>query len=944
MIGPPKFVSESMIDSPLSGGNAAYLDRLYQDYLQDPNSVDGKWREYFARLERHRAAVPSRPASGANYSEREASKQSSVLRLINAYRMRGHKEAKIDPLGMLAQPTVPDLDPEFHGLGHEDLDQVFDSSSLAAEKRMSLRDILALLRGTYCRTIGSEYMHISNIEERWWLQSRLEPYRGRPDFDHEKRKEILWYVSAAEGIERYLHKKYVGQKRFSLEGGESLIPLIHELNHRAGGSGFKEVVIGMAHRGRLNLLVNILGKSPADLFSEFEGKHETEGTGDVKYHQGFSSDIQTEGGPVHLALAFNPSHLEIVSPVVEGSVKARQLRRGDRHGDSVLPVVIHGDASIAGQGVVMETLALGKTRGYGTGGTVHIVVNNQIGFTTSNPVDARSTTYCTDISKMVQAPVFHVNGDDPEAVVFITQLALDYRVKFNKDVVIDLVCYRRHGHNEADEPRVTQPMMYQRISELKTTRELYARSLIDEGVIEQQEADRIVEDYRESLDKHEVVAENLVENGDDQYLVDWTPYLGGSVREDVDTAVSMERLRDLGERLIRLPDGFETHARVTKILEDRRKMKDGELPLDWGMAENLAYAALVQDGHSVRLSGQDSARGTFFHRHAAIHDQKTGEIYIPLRNLFEGQTRFLVINSLLSEEAVMAFEYGYATAEPRTLVIWEAQFGDFANGAQVVIDQFISSGAAKWGRLCGLTLFLPHGYEGQGPEHSSARLERYLQLCADYNQQVCVPTTSAQFFHMIRRQALRRFRRPLIVMTPKSLLRHKLSTSSLDTLANGKFQTLIPEIDPHEEENVTRIVACSGKVYFDLLDARRKHERNDIAIIRVEQLYPFPRDLLTEQCERYPKARRVVWCQEEPRNQGAWYQINHHLRACIRDNQVLSYAGRAASSSPAVGSLAMHTQQQKDLVADALNLPESESKSGKAKTGQSKQKKQTKRK
>jgi 2-oxoglutarate dehydrogenase E1 component len=938
MIGPPKFVSESAIDSPLSGGNAAYLDQLYRDYQDDPESVDQQWRDYFRSLERRRGTelAPGTAAGQAAYSEKEASKQSSILRLINAYRMRGHQEADIDPLGMLVQPSIPDLDPEFHGLTQADMDQVFDSSSLSAPKRMTLRDILSLLKETYCRTIGSEYMHITNIEERWWLQSRLEPNHGRPEFDHEKKKEILWYMTAAEGIERYLHKKYVGQKRFSLEGGESLIPLLHELNHRAGANGFKEIVIGMAHRGRLNVLVNILGKSPADLFSEFEGKHETEGSGDVKYHQGFSSDIRTEGGPVHLALAFNPSHLEIVSPVVEGSVKARQLRRGDRHGETVLPVVIHGDASFAGQGVVMETINLSKTRGYGTGGTVHVVVNNQIGFTTSNPLDARSTLYCTEVAKMVQAPVFHVNADDPEAVVFITQLAVDYRIKFNKDVVIDLVCYRRHGHNEADEPRVTQPSMYKKISELKTTRELYAQSLVDEGVIKQEEADLLVEEYRDSLDKAEVVAEDLVDNGDDEYLVDWTPYLGGSWDEEIDTSVPQERLRDLGERLIQLPDGFETHARVTRILDDRRKMKDGEIPLDWGMAENLAYASLVEDGNSIRLSGQDSARGTFFHRHAAIHDQNTGEIYIPLRNLFEGQPRFLVINSILSEEAVLAFEYGYATAEPRTLVIWEAQFGDFANGAQVVIDQFISSGAAKWGRLCGLTLFLPHGYEGQGPEHSSARLERFMQLCAEYNQQVCVPTTPAQFFHMIRRQALRRFRRPLIVMTPKSLLRHKLSTSSLDALASGRFETLIPEIDPHDDDKIERIIACSGKVYFDLLEARRKNEMSHVAIVRVEQLYPFPRARLSEQFERYANARKVVWCQEEPRNQGAWYQINHHLRACIRDDQSLAYAGRAASSSPATGSLAMHNQQQKELVAAALGLPDGEK--------QDKQKKQPKRK
>ncbi len=926
MIGPLKFFSDSSRDSLLTGTNARFLEDRYRQYLDDPASVDEDWRHFFAGLDQQSAHLvkASRPAGrmAPRLTETAAAKQSSVLRVINAYRVRGHQQADIDPLGLLQPTPVPDLDPTFHGLNDSDMDQEFNTGSLAAPERMRLRDILELLRKVYCGTIGSEYMHITNTEEKRWLQARLEPMQGGARFDAEKRRDILERLTAAEGIEKYLHTKYVGQKRFSLEGSESLIPLIDELVQRGGANGVREIVLGMAHRGRLNVLVNILGKSPKDLFSEFEGKYnisELKGSGDVKYHQGFSSDIQTPGGPVHVALAFNPSHLEIVSPVVEGSVKARQLRRDDREGHSVLPVVVHGDAAFAGQGVVMETLSLSKTRGYGTGGTVHVIVNNQIGFTTSNPLDARSTLYCTEVAKMVQAPIFHVNGDDPEVVMIVTQLALDFRTQFRKDVVIDLICYRRHGHNEADEPRVTQPLMYQAIKKLPTTRELYTRRLVAEGVVTQDDANAMVTNYRDSLDAGKIVVRDFLQNVKNPYAVDWQPFLHGKWDDEVDTSVPVPRLRELAEQLQRLPDGFELHPRVKKIMDDRHKMADGELNLDWGMAETLAYASLVSKGHPIRISGQDSARGTFFHRHAALHDQKTGEVYLPLRNLFDEQSRFLVINSLLSEEAVLAFEYGYATAEPHTLVIWEAQFGDFANGAQVVIDQFISSGDAKWGRMCGLTLFLPHGYEGQGPEHSSARLERYMQLCADFNQQVCVPTTPAQFFHMIRRQAVRAFRRPLIVMTPKSLLRHKLSTSPLEDLGSGGFQVIIPEIDEHRNRDIERLVLCSGKVYFDLLEEKRKRELKNVVVIRVEQLYPFPRKQLREQMRRYKNAHEVFWCQEEPRNQGAWYQIQHHLRACVRPDQALLYAGRSASASPAAGYFSVHAEQQRKLVDSALS-------------------------
>ncbi len=920
MIGPLKFLSDLTRDTHLNASNAAFLEDLYAQYRENPRSIDEQWRRYFAALDQQPIAAPT--AAPPALPEAAAAKQSAVLRLINAYRVRGHQQSDLDPLHLTDHEPVPDLDPAFHGLGDADMDVEFNTGSLAAPDRMRLRDILQLVRTVYCGTIGSEYMHITATEEKRWIQAHLEPLHGKPQFSAEVRREILEHLTAAEGIEKYLHTKYVGQKRFSLEGGESLIPLVDEIVQRAGSQGVKEIVLGMAHRGRLNALVNLLGKSPRDLFSEFEGKYDKDkikGTGDVKYHQGFSSDIQTPGGPVHLALAFNPSHLEIVGPVVEGSVKARQVRRSDRHGESVLPVVVHGDAAFAGQGVVMEMLNLSKTRGYGTGGTIHVIVNNQIGFTISNPLDARSTLYCSEVAKMVQAPIFHVNGDDPEAVVFITQVAMDYRNQFHKDVVIDLVCYRRHGHNEADEPTVTQPLMYLAIRALPTTRQLYAERLIKDGVIDAQDAEKMVDDYRDSLDAGHIVVRDFLQNVRHEFAVDWSPYTGGHWDDETDTGVPIDTLRAFADRLQQLPEGFELQPRVAKIMADRRKMAAGELALDWGMAETLAYASLLKDGYPLRLSGQDSARGTFFHRHAALHNQADGEVYVPLRNLFDGQPQFLVINSLLSEEAVLAFEYGFATAEPHTLVIWEAQFGDFANGAQVVIDQFISSGEAKWGRLCGLTMFLPHGYEGQGPEHSSARLERFLQLCADYNQQVCVPTTPAQFFHMLRRQMVRAYRRPLIVMTPKSLLRHKLSTSQLDELAQGRFQNTIGEIDEHREEDIERVVLCSGKVYFDLLEDRRKRELTNIAIVRIEQLYPFPREEVSAHLERYANAHEVFWCQEEPRNQGAWYQIQHHLRACVRQDQALIYAGRPAAPSPAAGYYSVHLEQQKQLVDDALS-------------------------
>ncbi|MEX0732475.1 MAG: 2-oxoglutarate dehydrogenase E1 component [Aquisalimonadaceae bacterium] len=931
--------------SYLGGGNAAFIEDLYEQYLRDPGGIPENWRTYFQGLEdrepravreiphsevREEFARITRNGNGARgraaiasggLSPQDAEKQAAVLRLINAWRVRGHQAADIDPLDLRAPPDVPDLEPAFHNLTEADMDREFNTGSLFTADQMKLRDIIEFLKKTYGGTIGSEYMHITDTAEKRWIQERLERQQGKPQLDPAKRKEILERLTAAEGIEKYLHSKYVGQKRFSLEGGESLIPMLDELIQRAGSQGVREMVLGMAHRGRLNVLINILGKAPGDLFQEFEGNFNVEnaGSGDVKYHLGYSSDIHTSGGPLHLALAFNPSHLEIVDPVVEGSVRARMQRRRDHIGAEVMPVLIHGDAALAGQGVVMETFQLSQARGFYTGGTVHLVVNNQIGFTTSNPMDTRSTLYCTEGAKMVQAPIFHVNGDDPDAVVFVTQLALDFRQAFRKDVVLDLVCYRRHGHNEADEPAATQPMMYAKIKKRKTIRKLYAGRLARAGIMSEEDTDNLSRDYRDALDNHKVVARHIIAGVRNDYAVDWTPYFKGRWDDPVQTAVPIATLHELAETLQALPDRFELNPRVAGIMESRRKMGAGALAIDWGFAETMAYATLLHDGHKVRLTGQDTGRGTFSHRHSVLHNALDGSTFIPLKNVTTEPDDFIVIDSLLSEEAVLGFEYGYATNDPQTLVIWEAQFGDFANGAQVVIDQFITSGETKWGRLSGLTMFLPHGYEGQGPEHSSARLERFLQSCADWNIQVCVPTTPAQFFHMIRRQQVRNYRKPLVVMTPKSLLRHKLSTSSLDDLATGSWKDVIDEVDDIKPRDVERVVLCSGKVYFDLLTERRKREMTNVAIIRIEQLYPFPEDELAQLLRRrYSKAETVTWCQEEPKNQGAWYSSQHHFRRCMKDGQELRYAGREASASPASGYPKLHHEQQRKLVDEAL--------------------------
>ncbi|VAW82143.1 2-oxoglutarate dehydrogenase E1 component, partial [hydrothermal vent metagenome] len=851
-------------------------------------------------------------------------KQVRVLQLINAYRFRGHQIADIDPLQLRAKPQLPELQLSEHSLSESDLDSEFETGSMAFHPKARLRDIIVQLRACYCGSIGSEYMHIIETAEKRWIQQRLERGGGVSQFDTGSKLRILQRLTAAEGLERYLHTRYVGQKRFSLEGGDCLIPLLDELIQRGGEHGVKEQVIGMAHRGRLNVLINIVGKTPGELFQEFEGTagQSENRSGDVKYHQGFSSDLKTCQGLVHVTLAFNPSHLEIVDPVVEGSVRARQQRSGDDEGNHVVPILIHGDAAFAGQGVVMETINMSQSRGYATKGTVHVVVNNQIGFTSSYQRDARSSEYCTDIAKMVDAPIFHVNGDDPEAVIHITQLALDYRMSFHKDVVIDMVCYRRHGHSEADEPTATQPMMYQAIRDRHTTRALYAEALVAQGVCDEQLPHQLMDAYRAHLDAGDVVVDELVDKSvaDYPFAVDWEPYLAQACTAFLDTSIPMERIKRLWARLEILPEGYELNSNVAKIMDNRRKMVAGALPIDWGFAETMAYAALVEDGHGVRLSGQDSCRGTFFHRHAVLHCQRDGARYVPLRHISDDQGNFLVINSLLSEAAVLAFEYGYATTDPHTLVIWEAQFGDFANNAQVVIDQFISAGEQKWNRLCGLVMFLPHGMEGQGPEHSSARLERYLQLCAEHNIQVCVPTTPAQIFHLLRRQQMLECRKPLVVMTPKSLLRHRLAVNSLEDLIRGEFQPVMPECDTLEPGKISRIVMCSGKVYYDLLEQRRKQSIEHIAIIRIERLYPFPKDQMRTLLAGYSNAHEFVWCQEEPQNQGAWFAIQHHLQAVLPQADWLHYVGRSFSAAPAAGYAWLHTKQQHALVDQALGL------------------------
>ena len=938
-------MEQFLSSSHFSGGNASYIEGLYETYLHDPNGVPEEWSSFFDSLPRtngsitpdishdtiiqhfellgRRQARPTpAPGSGGIHLEHER-KQVKVVQLISSYRFRGHQKASLDPLGIMQREDVPDLHLHFHGLTDADLDTTFQTSPLYFGKpEATLREIVETLEETYCGHLGPEFMHITSFAEKQWLAQRFESVRSKPTYGDEARIDVLNRLTAAEGLEKHLDSKYPGTKRFGLEGGESLIPLLDCLVRRSGEYGGKEIVMAMAHRGRLNVLVNVLGKNPAEMFEEFEGRRLVNTSGDVKYHQGFSSNVMTPGGEVHMALGFNPSHLEISCPVVVGSGRARQDRRNDPTGQKVVPILMHGDAAFAGQGVVMETFQLSQTRAYKTGGTIHIVINNQVGFTTSRQDDARSTEYCTDIAKMVQAPILHVNGDNPDAVMFAAMLAMDYRYEFGKDVVIDLVCYRRRGHNETDEPSSTQPLMYNVIRKHSTTRTLYAQKLVSEGILEQDQANEMANEYRASLDNGDFVVHNLVREPDTSLFVNWEPYLGHDWRTPANTGLDLKILQTVATQITTIPDGIQAQRQVAKIYDDRRKMAGGALPLNWGMAEVLAYGTLLEEGYPIRITGQDVRRGTFSHRHAVVLNQKDGEAYLPLANMSDDQPRFDIYDSVLSEEAVLAFEYGYATTAPAGLIIWEAQFGDFANGAQVVIDQFIASGEHKWGRLSGLTMMLPHGFEGQGPEHSSARLERFLQLCAEHNMQICNPTSPAQIFHLLRRQAIRPMRRPLIIMSPKWILRHKLATSSLEELANGEFKTVIA--DPGMEAAAAkRVILCSGKVYYHMLEEREVRGITDIALVRLEQLYPFPDLELEEVLKTYPNISDIVWCQEEPMNQGAWYSSQHHMRNVIQRTHPqlhLSYVGRESSAAPAAGYMSVHLEEQKKFIDEALSF------------------------
>ena len=931
--------------SPIHGANAPYVEALYEAYLDNPDSVAQEWRRYFEEIAGADHDVPHRPivramrqrsrqslaaagiGSEATPDTGQASeKQAAVSRLIQVYSLRGHQIADLDPLGLWERPTPAVLKLDYLGIEPADLDQEFFTGGLAGTgaARMKLRDILELLKQVYCGRIATEFAHISRARERLWLRQRFEEDRAGSGLSRDERRRVYASLNRAEGLERYLNTKFVGQKRFSLEGGVTLIPILDDLIRCAGERGIEEVVVGMPHRGRLNVLVNVLGKAPQELFSEFADDRDLSkirGSGDVKYHMGFSADLRTLGGNVHVVLAFNPSHLEIVDPVVEGSVRARQDRRGDVLGNQVLPVLVHGDAAFAGQGVVAESFQMSQTRNFHTGGTIHVVVNNQIGFTIDDLRDARSTPYCSDIAKVVEAPIFHVNGDDPEAAVAAVRLALRYRQAFHKDVVLDLVCYRRLGHNEADEPAVTQPLMYRKIRKHPTIRTLYANKLLGRGDLSEAEIRSMQEAYRDCLDQGRSPNDDCLGMVGNEYTVDWGAYMG-SLDAAADTRISGSELRRLGALINAVPKGYKLHPRVQRIVSDRIKMAAGDLSLDWGFAESLAYGSILDAGFNVRLIGQDSRRGTFFHRHAIFVNQEDGAVFTPLERVTAREGAFTIGDSLLSEEAVLAFEYGYSTTSPDCLVIWEAQFGDFANGAQVVIDQFISSGEAKWGRNSGLTLFLPHGYEGQGPEHSSARLERFLQLCAEHNMQICVPSTPAQMFHMLRRQVLRPTRKPLIVMTPKSLLRHKSSVSSLMDITKGRFQPLIGDTTVRGQD-ARRLVFCSGRVYYDLARMRSERGIGDVAIVRLEELYPFPAGDYAATIAEHGHVSDIVWCQEEPQNQGAWYQIRHRLQEPLTDRHRLTYAGRPGAAAPASGIFGLHAMKQKTLLNNALRIESS---------------------
>lgn len=931
----PKTMQQLWKDSYLGSGSEEYLEALYEQFLENPESVAPEWRDYLVKMAQgaddvSHAAIREqfmqlgRQSAHAVVGAMDApqdQRQERVVELISAYRRLGHLQATIDPLQLMQPIYNPTLELAYYGFSDQDLKKSFNVGSFTGlgKATATLGEIHQGLRRVYCNTIGFEYMHINRSDEVEWIRERIE--QGWANFKptNAEKQRLLEKLVAADGIEKYLGFKYVGQKRFSLEGGDSLIPLLDTIVNRGAQHGVKEMVIGMAHRGRLSVLANVVGKPPQDIFDAFEGKGvQTNFSGDVKYHLGASSNVVTPYGTVHMVLAFNPSHLEIVSPVVQGSVRARQRRRRNKEQNQVIPIQIHGDAAFAGQGVVMETFNMSQARWFCVGGSIHIVINNQVGFTTSNPKDARSTIYCTDIAKMVEAPILHVNANDPEAAYFAALFAYDYRQTFKRDVVIDLVSYRRQGHNEADEPSATQPVMYKAIKAMPVAYVLYAKRLLEEGVIQTDAEKKLADAYRDALDNGTPIVNANKEKAQYEFSVHWEKFADAKWTDAAKTGVSLKKLQDIYAKLEKLPEGFVVQPQVKKMLESQKKMAAGEAPITWGFAEMMSFATLLDQGYPIRLCGQDAGRGTFAHRHAVLYDQNTAEAYIPLSHISATQAQINIVDSLLSEEAVLAFEYGYSTTEPDYLDIWEAQFGDFANGAQVVIDQFISSGEQKWGRLCGLTMLLPHGYEGQGPEHSSARLERYLQLCAQDNMQVCVPSTPSQIFHLFRRQMIRPYRKPLIIMSPKSVLRNPLAVSSLSDLTDGEFQVVIPEIDKIDAKKVDRIVFCSGKVYYELLTQRRELKLNNVALIRIEQLYPFPEEACKKIFATYANAKNIIWCQEEPQNQGAWTNLQPSLVALLGKDQVLQYAGRASSASPAVGYHAIHEQQQHALVEQAL--------------------------
>ena len=898
----------------LTRGNADYLETVHEQYLREPSSVSADWALFFAGFELARGQAA--PVSGA--IDRL---QQGAADLVHTYRELGHLVAKLDPLGCNASHH-PLLELGELGLREADLDRPVSGSGFGTGDA-TVRQLREHLRAVYCGTLAYEYLDIADKEQRTWLQAEIEREPGSFKLTHPERRRILAKLIAAEEFEHFLQTKFLGQKRFSLEGGEALIPLLDRLTEDAGDLGVAEVVVGMAHRGRLNVLCNVMGKPYEAVFSEFEGallQRGIEGDGDVKYHLGYSRDHVTGSGHrLHMSLAFNPSHLEAVNPVVEGVVRAKQRRVHDiTERTSVVPLLIHGDAAFTGQGIVTETLALSQLEGYKTGGTVHVIIDNQVGFTTS-PEDFRSTRYPSDIAKVMGVPVFHVNGDDPEAAARAARLAIAFRQRFRQDVIIHVVCYRRYGHNETDDPTFTQPLMYAQLAHHPTTRKQYAERLIAEGVLTEAEHTRETEAFRD-----------LLRDALD-YTRDFKPRqqifaLGGAWKGlawagddwSAKTAVSADLLRKVVDGVRRYPPGFDVHPKVRRLYEQRAEMLQPGGQLDWGCGELLAFGTLLLEGTPIRLSGQDVGRGTFSHRHAVLRDIQTNAKLVPLANLEEGQAVFQVVNSMLSEYAVLGFEYGFSMADPRNLVIWEAQFGDFANGAQIIIDQFIASAESKWQRMSGLVMLLQHGYEGQGPEHSSARLERFLQLCADKNMQVCNLTTPAQLFHALRRQMKRAFRKPLVVMSPKSLLRHKLAVSSLADFTDANFQNVLPESDPLDAKKVKRLVLCSGKVYYDLLQSRRDRKLEEVALVRVEQLYPFPTEEVREVLAGYPKLKEVVWAQEEPANMGGWPCVSHWLQAALGDRLQASYAGREAAASPATGSYKLHNAEVAELLTQAL--------------------------